>query len=617
MSDKYPDKSLSYDHDFESVVRTPLYFGSDSKQLLGWLHKTDSPHQSNTGVVICPPLAVEYMSTYRSMRYVADYFALAGIPSFRFDYHGVGDSSGSNDEGNRLDEWLWSIEQANSKVKQLTGCEKVGLFGLRMGATLAALVSEKIEIDFLVLWAALDSGRKYIREMRAIQLTGISQSGAAAPAFIEAGGLVYWQQTADAISKIDLLNITPQASRVLIIPRDDLQVNTKLQKAWEALGVNIEQVEHPGSSDMCLVALKSVVPHESIGKIVDWVRAGVSDQSTTCHDLVKQNVTTSALIAFNSESNKEVSSHELKLKESFVSFGSDKKNFAILTEPVSLKAPELPIIVFVNSGATHRVGPSRLYVLLARELACLGFRCLRIDIPGLGDSIIDNNREENREYIEQSSVVLQKALESFGPEYKKNRYIITGLCSGAYFSFHAALDLDDVNIVESILINPLTFYWHEGMEFDASASPTKNFGSWNWYKQAIKDPKSWLKLVRGGADYTVLYDTIKNRIKIVFTAKINSLKSHSSNPASNNTLNDLNIDLMKISNSTYLSFVLARSDPGYDILMTSAGKTAKKLIKAGKIDVYLIDDADHTFSKYQPRGDVINTMVKHIVYRYC
>ena len=62
--------------------------------------------------------------------------------------------------------------------------------------------------------------------------------------------------------------------------------------------------------------------------------------------------------------------------------------------------------------------------------------------------------------------------------------------------------------------------------------------------------------------------------------------------------------------------MLATSDPGYDILMTSAGKTARKLIKSGNIDIHMIEDADHTFSKYQPRCDAINVIVKHIAGRY-
>ncbi|VAW89730.1 Hydrolase, alpha/beta fold family [hydrothermal vent metagenome] len=604
MLNKHLDSLLDTEHDFESIVRTPLYFGPNDKRLIGWLHKTNVPLQYNIGVVICPPLGVEYVSTYRSMRYVADYFALAGIPAFRFDYHGTGDSSGSNDDGNQFDDWLWSIEQASNEIKRLTGCEKVGLMGLRMGGTLAALAAEKIEIDFLVLWAALESGRKFIREIRAIQMTGLCQVKDGEADLVEAGGMVYWPETVDAIQDVVLVQNRPKTPRILIVPRDDFKANTRLIDAWEEQGCNVEQIEYPGSADMLLVALDSVVPHNSIVEIVEWVHKGARELAKEHCDNTSspRNSTIIPSIA------------QGEVKESFVNFGVNKDCFAILSEPVVLADTSLPIIVIVNSGANHRVGPSRLYVTIARELACLGFRSLRIDIPGLGDSIVYDRKQENKDYIEASSEVIHQAMKSFGVAYKENKYVVTGLCSGAYFSFHAALDLDDVNIVEGILINPLTFYWHEGMEFENS--PTKNFGYWNWYKQAIKNPKSWKKLLRGGSNYAALFDTVLNRIKIVFSAKTGGLRrvvGGGQTPVEG----DLNKDLMKIASSgRHLSFILAKSDPGYDVLMTSAGKTARKLMKDSKINIIMIEDADHTFSKYKPRCDVANAIVKHITARY-
>ena len=596
------------DDAFKSVKRMPVYFGPDDKKLLGWLHCSDITQQLDTCAIICPPLAVEYMSTYRSMRYAADYFALAGIPAFRFDYHGTGDSSGVNDGSNRLEAWLWSIEQAYEQAKLLTGCSKVGLLGFRMGATLAALVSQKLAVDFLVLWAGLESGRRFIRETRAIQMTGISQTNGEAAEYVEAGGMVYWPQTVNAIEEVNLTKIIPKASRVLIVPRDDLNVNTKLKSAWEENGVAVEQIELPGSSSMLLVALEATVPFESISRIVQWARNNPQTaERNKFHTIEKNGFELSAILQTSSEFN---------VKESIVKYGENQDYFAILSEPVGVVDTNLPVILMANSGATHRVGVSRLYVTLARDLASLGFRCLRIDIPGLGDSIIYDRQNENRDYITYSSDVIEQALASFGSNYKENKYIITGLCSGAYFSFHAALDLDEVNIVESLLINPLTFYWHEDMELEDS--PIKNFGNWNWYKQAIKDPKSWKKLIRGGADYRVLFRTLKDRIKIVTTAKMKSSSYEAKNgEVAGTRAHELNADLGSIaSKGRQLSFFLATSDPGYDILMTSAGKTARKLIKSGEIEIYMIEDADHTFSKYKPRCEVVNSIVQHLVTHY-
>ena len=190
-----------------------------------------------------------------------------------------------------------------------------------------------------------------------------------------------------------------------------------------------------------------------------------------------------------------------------------------------------------------------------------------------------------------------------------------GLCSGSYLSFHAANDLDDVNIVESVLINPLTFYWEKGMDLDAS--PALHFSKWNWYKTALKNPTSWFKLIKGQIAYRALFKTLLKRIKVVLASRRKALESTKDFADDEKPEHNLSYDLMHIAGkNTHISFVLARSDPGYDILLTSAGKVAKKLLKKKKMDLYFIEDADHTFSKLKPRCDAINSILKHLTRRY-
>ncbi len=612
MPDIALNEPLEVELALESVVRTPLYFGPDEKQLLGWLHQSHLPSQYDIGVVISPPLGTEYLSAYRAMRYAADYFALAGIPAFRFDYHGTGDSSGFNDDGNRLEAWLWSIEQANSELKRLTGCSRTGILGLRMGATLASLASEKIAFDFLVLWAALESGRKYLREIKAIQMTGIAQDSEGESGLLEAGGMAYWAETEAAIGKIELTQIVPQALRTLVIPRDDLRTNSRVCDAWRAAGVNVEQLAYSGSAEMLVDVGETTVPHESIIKVTEWVKENIDAPVKEQHDVLQVDITTSALVRAGSTTG-------CGVKESFIKFGKDRDCFAILSEPtISTSHAGLPVIVIVNSGANHRVGPGRLYVTIARELAHLGFRSLRIDIPGLGDSVVNERSRENRDYISNSSDVIHDAIKALGEDYRDYRYVMTGLCSGAYASFHAALDLKDVNIAEAVLINPLTFYWHEGMALEGTS--IENFGYWNWYRKAARDMESWKKLLRGRANYSTLVKTIRNRVRVVVSAKTRRIRRKGyarSKSLSEVAEGDLSQDLAKItSNSRHLTFVLASSDPGYDILMTDGGKMARRLLTSGKMSLYMIEDSDHTFSKYKPRSHAINTIVNHIVNRY-
>ena len=45
-----------------------------------------------------------------------------------------------------------------------------------------------------------------------------------------------------------------------------------------------------------------------------------------------------------------------------------------------------PTCVFVSVANEHRVGPARLWVNLSRRLAAVGYRCIRFDINGFGES---------------------------------------------------------------------------------------------------------------------------------------------------------------------------------------------------------------------------------------
>ena len=183
-----------------------------------------------------------------------------------------------------------------------------------------------------------------------------------------------------------------------------------------------------------------------------------------------------------------------------------------------------------------------------------------------------------------------------------------GLCSGAYFSFQAALKLQDLNISECILINPLTFYWDKNTSEDNS--PTKEFRIWNWYKKAITSQHSWKKLLKGQIDFKGLIAAIKNRLQTKLTSKYKYQSSTVKNR--NKHKQQLASDLSSIAaKGTTIQFLLSRNDPGYDILITHAGRTVKKLQKRNLLNINFIENADHTFSKYIPRSDLIKIIHKN------
>jgi pimeloyl-ACP methyl ester carboxylesterase len=83
--------------------------------------------------------------------------------------------------------------------------------------------------------------------------------------------------------------------------------------------------------------------------------------------------------------------------------------------------------VFLNSGLLHRVGPFRLYVLLARRLAKAGIAVLRIDQSGKGDS----GRRHGLPFEQSVSKDFEDAADFLRQHLGIKRFIVLGLCSGA------------------------------------------------------------------------------------------------------------------------------------------------------------------------------------------
>ena len=627
MSEKKNNKLINNskftEEDFSQVIRTHFYFGPKDKQLLGWLHTSKKSLIRDQSVLVCQPLGLEYMNAYRSMRYMADYFALSGFATLRFDYHGTGDSSGGNYNEDRMPDWINSISVAYKELEKITGNSKIGLFGFRMGATLACVAAINQRFDFMVLWAPIEKGRRFLKEIKTLQKMS-ANSRDNFNDILEAGGMVYWPETEQSISQIDLLLSKPLTERVLIIPKDDQRANTKLLDYYNSVGIHAEQMLLTGSSETLVDAHLTNVPHSSLAVIADWCRGHTKPQlKDTDRALAdKMRMANNTQIVLDPRDPESVSLHGSKISESFFYFGKGNNRFAIKSEINNGFDETKPIIILVNSGSNHRVGPSALYVQLARQLASIGFLVYRIDLPGLGDSIIHGRSQENIEYACTGSHEILDALDAIEKTIVNPRFVIAGLCSGAYFSFHTAIASSKQNITEIYMINPLTFYWEQGMT--SESSPTNKFGAWNWYKQAIRNPSSWKKMLSGKINFSYLVNTLCSRMMIKISIVINNFRRGSkSDNAFNgdvriNSTGHLGCDIENIINrETDIAFLFARSDPGLDLLKTLGGRKVKKAIKDNEILIDFIENADHTFSKFIARKDAIKKIISHFEDTYC
>lgn len=156
----------------------PAFFPSENYNLFGIIHLPEkaSPQEA---FVFCHPFAEEKLWTHRVYVSFARELANAGYAVLRLDYMGHGDSDGDFSEST-IQSMLTDIEYGIKYIKsELGGDTTINLFGLRFGATLAALVAEKNdEINHLILWEPIINGARYMQEILRSNLSAqLAQDG--------------------------------------------------------------------------------------------------------------------------------------------------------------------------------------------------------------------------------------------------------------------------------------------------------------------------------------------------------------------------------------------------------------------------------------------------------
>jgi hypothetical protein len=123
----------------------------------------------------------------------------------------------------------------------------------------------------------------------------------------------------------------------------------------------------------------------------------------------------------------------------------------ILTQPPPSRGADLGCIL-MNAGVIHRIGPHRLNVKLARQLATHGVSTIRLDLSGVGDSRPEGS---TRNFTEQAVRDIRYALDELQRVTGLKRFVISGLCSGAAIGFRAALA--DPRIVALQMLDPYAY----------------------------------------------------------------------------------------------------------------------------------------------------------------
>lgn len=156
------------------------------------------------------------------------------------------------------------------------------------------------------------------------------------------------------------------------------------------------------------------------------------------------------------------------------------------------EAPGKSGLLIVSGGNEVRIGAHRGMASLAARLAASGVPVFRYDRRGIGDSTGSNGG------FLDSAPDMAAAAATFSAETGINRLVAFGICDAAtaLALFHGVAGIDAM-----ILANPWVVETADGLP-PAAAIRAR-------YARRLRDPGTYLRLLRGGIDFWKLFKGLK------------------------------------------------------------------------------------------------------------
>ena len=458
----------------------PLYFGEGAQAAFGFLHEPERDRARGPGVLICPPFGWDDICTYRPRREWAGCLAAGGRPVLRFDLPGGGDSAGSPRDPGLVEIWTSTVATAAEQLRELTGVKRVVVIGTGLGGLIALRAAmEGAAVDDLVLCAVPGRGRTLVRELRAfanMEETESSERADEVPeGAMEATGFLI---TAETLADLEATDLTkrplPRAPerRVLMLQREFIDVDKRLRAHLESEGAEVTVEPGPGYNLFIEEPQFARPPVQVFMAVEKWLDerpepAGTRHGAELAREL-------------------EVESGAVREHPVVIEREDGSRLFGVLAEPANGSRADLCALL-LNPGALRRIGSGRMWVEIARRWAARGVPTLRLDLAGIGDSDGDAERYSDVGALYDQSLVPQviEAMDELERQGLPKRFVLMGLCSGAYWAFHAALR--DERVVACYLLNVRALFW------DRSLAAVRTARKARW----ALDGRRWRRLLTG------------------------------------------------------------------------------------------------------------------------
>lgn len=446
----------------------PIWLALDDGPVYAVLHQPAASASRASAVLLVPPFGWDDVTSYRARRAWAIALAGAGFTTIRLDLPGTGDSYGAPTDAELPRLWVNAVAGAAGILAQAPGVRRLAAIGIGLGGMVAyQAAAGGAPIDDLILWAVPERGRSLLREMRAHAAVINAPYPEDRPehqpdgAPLEMIGHVLSPATAAAIDALRLAELDlPRATEahVLMLERDGIAVDRRLREHLERSGACVTVAPAHDYETLKTHPQNPSLPSATIARSIRWL-SEIDPAPALAAAVPGGSIPRSATISLPTASGPEI-------RETLVSFqGPAGRLRGVLSEPFSGSAAPFCLLQ-MNAGAVRRTGPNRLWVEIARRWAARGVPSLRIDLEGLGDSDGDELllEADGSFYGAERTRGAAALLDQIQDAGIADRFVVSGLCSGAYYALHMALE--DTRVAGIIALNLYAFWWSQALVYE-------------------------------------------------------------------------------------------------------------------------------------------------------
>jgi hypothetical protein len=179
-----------------------------------------------------------------------------------------------------------------------------------------------------------------------------------------------------------------------------------------------------------------------------------------------------------------------------------------------------------------------------------------------------------------------------------------GLCSGAFFSFHAALA--DARVVGIVLMNVQIFHWQRGAPVDTLNRDVLK--SINYYWKAALGTEAWLRLARREVNVgTIARGALQEAWKFGRYRVQRAVLGESEVARGFRAL---------LRRGTDVLLILSADDASRNVVDAHLGTDARNLREEPGFGFEIFDGADHTFSPLACQDALLSLLTDHLKARW-